>query len=246
MKRVLASVGIGSATVDTVLASTTVTPGETVPAEIHVRGGDAEQSVDAIDITLETRYATESGYVGTTVGRDRLVESFGVDPGEESTYETELTIPYATPLTLGQAGVWVETELEMAMTVDPEDYEYLDVRPTARMQTVFDAANELGLSLRAADCTADPDDRYVGSRPFVQPFEFRPEDGPFGSDVDEVELLVAPDEESLTVFVEVDRGGGVPTDSSGGADRPSSFSVAGREDAVTVRERLADEIERNV
>jgi sporulation-control protein len=47
MKKVLASIGIGAATVDTVLPSQTVTPGETVPADVHITGGDVEQ--DSVD-----------------------------------------------------------------------------------------------------------------------------------------------------------------------------------------------------
>jgi sporulation-control protein len=244
MKRVLTSVGIGNATVDTVLASTTVAPGETVPAEIHVSGGDAEQTVDAIDLELKTTYATEGGYAETTVGRTRLVEPFGVDPGERTTYEAELTVPHATPLTLGRVDVWVETELALSMAVDPEDRDYLDVRPTPRMQTVFDAADELGLSLRAADCTADRTGRYVGNRSFVQEFAFRTEESPFRDDADEVALLFRSEEGSLTVFVEVDRNGGSSRDARDSADRATAFDVAGHEDVVSVRERLADEVER--
>lgn len=57
MKKVLASIGIGNATVDTVLPSTTVTPGESVDAEVRIEGGDAEQAVDRIELELETATA---------------------------------------------------------------------------------------------------------------------------------------------------------------------------------------------
>lgn len=54
MKKILASIGIGSATVDTVLPSTTVTPGETVDAEINISGGSAEQDIRSIDLYCRT------------------------------------------------------------------------------------------------------------------------------------------------------------------------------------------------
>ncbi|ADQ69412.1 sporulation control protein [Halogeometricum borinquense DSM 11551] len=247
MKKILASVGIGNASVDTVLPSTTVSPGETVDAEVRVSGGDAEQSISAIDLEVETRYRTEEGYRDTTVGRMRLSESFDIEPGEETTYDAEITIPWETPLTLGSTEVWVETELEIDMAVDPEDVDYLDVQPTPRMQAVFDAAEELGFSLRTTECEADPYGRYVGGRRFVQEFEFRPSSGEFRGDVDEIELVFVPSASSLDVFVEVDRRGGIFSEALDVDERHTKFSLTDDNPSVaSVRDRLREEIRANL
>jgi sporulation-control protein len=247
MKKILASVGIGNASVDTVLPSTTVSPGETVTAEVRVNGGDAAQSVSAIDLEVETRYRTEEGVEDATVGRLRLGEAFEIEPGEEATYDAAVTIPWETPLTLGSTEVWVETELEIDMAVDPEDVDYLDVRPTPRMRAVFDAAEELGLSLRTAECSADPYGRYAGERRFVQEFEFRPSGGEFRGDLDELELVFVASAASLDVFVEVDRRGGILSEALDADERHTQFSLTDDEpDVASVRDRLREEIRANL
>jgi sporulation-control protein len=243
MKKVLASIGIGNATVDTVLPSTTVTPGETVEAEIHVAGGSAAQEISAIDLELETKYATDDGYREATIDRLRLTESLTVEPDQQETLTTDLEIPYHTPVTLGRADVWVETELEIDLAVDPEDRDHLDVRPTPRMQAVFDAAEELGLTFRSADLEADQYGRYVGRRSFVQEFEFRPQSGPFTGDLDELELVTVPGPDELTVYVEVDRRGGLLSELAETDERKTQFTLA---DERRATERLRRTIEEHI
>ncbi len=244
MKKVLASVGIGNATVDTVLDRESVTPGETVDAEIHVDGGSAEQDVDRIELEVETRYRTEEGYDDATVGRLNLRDSFTIEPDQSETYETSLEIPYATPLTMGDARVWVETDLEISMAVDPEDRDPLEVRPTDRMQAVFDAAEDLGLSFRTADVEADPYGRYVGRR-FVQEFEFRPAGGEFRGDLDEVEVVFDPSADALDVYLEVDRRGGLLSELADADERKTGFALSSA-DRDAARDRLRSELDQYV
>ena len=145
---------------------------------------------------------------------------------------------------MGDAKVWIETDLEISMAVDPEDRDHLDVRPTDRMQAVFDAAEDLGLSLYTADCQADPYGRYVGRR-FFQEFEFRPQGGEFRGSLDELELIFDPSEEALTVYAEVDRRGGLLSELSDTDERKTSFSLA-QADRQQAREKLERAIRQNV
>ncbi|WP_435065715.1 sporulation protein [Halobaculum sp. EA56] len=244
MKKVLASVGIGNASVDTVLDSTTVRPGETVGARVEVAGSDAEQEVGRIELELETRYRTDDGYREADIARYTLTDGFTVEPGQERTVPTEIEIPYETPLTRGRTEVWVETELDISMAVDPEDRDPLTVEPTPRMSALFDAAEALGLSLHTAECEADPHGRYFGS-PFVQEFEFRPHGGPFAGDLDELELVARDGPESLTAFVEVDRRGGLLSEMAETDESRARFTVDST-DPDEVADDLRDVIGRRV
>ncbi|WP_435129185.1 sporulation protein [Halobaculum sp. D14] len=243
MKKVLASVGIGNATVDTVLETTSVSPGDTVDARIEIDGGDAEQEVGAVRLELETEFLTEDeGYRDADLRTYTLSEGFTIEPGEERTIGTQLDVPYETPLTVGGTEVWVETELDISMAVDPEDVDYLDVEPTPRMAATFDAMEKLGFSLHSVEVSADPFDRYFGSR-FAQEFEYVPASGEFAGDVDEVELLVQDGDDELDVFVEVDRRGGVFTELAEADEERARFSVGdGDADVDALAERLRDEI----
>lgn len=209
MKKVLASIGIGNATVDTVLPSETVRPGETVDAQVRIVGGNATQEVGSIRFELETRAKTDDSYREVDIDRFTLAEGLTIEPGQEEIRPVSIDIPYATPVTMGNVDVWVETELDIDLAVDPEDTDYLDVRPTERLGTVFDAMDELGFSLRTAECEVDPYGRYTSSGRFVQEFEFRPGSGRFRGELDEVELVARPGPDELELFVEMDRRAGL-------------------------------------
>lgn len=237
MKKILASVGIGAATVDTVLPSTTVTPGETVEAEININGGTTEQEINAIDLELRTRYQTDEGYTEGMVDRLRLSDGLTIEPGQDERRTTPIEIPYHTPVTMGRVDVWIETELEIDLAVDPEDTDHLTVQPTPRMEALFDAAEAMGFILRSSECHADPFGRYTSTRSFVQEFEFRPQSGPFVGAVDEIELICQPAPDVLTVFVEVDRRGGIFSELTDTDERHAQFTVR---DANP--ERIADQL----
>lgn len=245
MKKVLASIGIGNASVDTVLPSETVRPGESVDADVHITGGNAEQEVGQVQFELETRYlADEEGYREADIDRFTLAEGLTVDPDTEETRAVTIDVPYGTPVTLGNIQVWVETELDIDMAVDPEDKDYLDVQPTPRLQSAFDAMDELGFSLRSAECEADPYGRY-GSGRFVQEFEFRAGSGPFRGDVDEVDLVAQPGPDSLELFVEIDRRGGLLSEMADTDERTTRLTVEST-DVSAVRDRLEQSIRENI
>ncbi|WP_396610577.1 sporulation protein [Haloferax sp. S1W] len=244
MKKVLASIGIGNATVDTVLPSETVRPGETIDAEVHITGGKVEQDIGAIRFEIETRYRTEDGYQETDIGRFTLAEGLTIEPGQEETRPVTIDIPYSTPITRGQIDVWIETELDIDLAVDPEDKDYLDVRPTPRLQAVFDAMDDLGFSLRSAECEADPYGRYTTDQRFIQEFEFKPSSGPFRGALDEIELVARPGPDELTLFVEVDRRGGLLSELADVDERKVQTTIQSA-DPSTVRDTLERLIEKH-
>ncbi|MFC4448700.1 sporulation protein [Halorussus aquaticus] len=243
MKKVLASVGIGNASVDTVLPSATVTPGETIDAEVNVSGGSAEQEVGAIRFELETRYATEEGYDDADIDRFTLTDDLTIPPDHEETRSVSIDVPYGTPVTLGNVDVWVETELDIDWAVDPEDKDHLEVKPTPRLQAVFDAMEDLGFSFRSAECEADPYDRYGSGNRFVQEFEFRPQSGPFRGELDEVELVARENADELTLFVEIDRRGGLLSEMAETDESKTSLTIRDP-DAATIRDDLERVLEQ--
>ena len=244
MKKVLASIGVGNANVDTVLSSTTVTPGEAIDAEVHIDGGSAEQEVGAIEFELETQYATEEGYEEADIDRFTLTEDLTIEPDQEETRSVQIDVPYGTPVTLGNVDVWVETELDIDWAVDPEDRDYVDVEPTSRLQAAFDAMDELGFSFRSAECEADPYGRYGSGQHFVQEFEFTPQAGPFRGDLDEVELVARESADELTLFVEIDRRGGLLSELAETDESKTTLTVRDA-DVATVRDDLERLLEQH-
>lgn len=58
--KVLASVGIGAATVDTKLENSRYTAGDVVRGNVEIMGGNVEQNIDRIYLTLYTTYIREA------------------------------------------------------------------------------------------------------------------------------------------------------------------------------------------
>lgn len=218
MRKLLAKVGIGSATVETVLESTAVTPGGTVDATVRVRGGGVEQRVDRLDLVFETRYRDADGersgradqrYRSTAVGSTTLAENLILRPDTDRTRNVSVDVPGHTPVTFGNIQVWVDTVLDVPDAVDPGDRDHIEVRPGARMDAVLNAAESLGLSLHTADCEVDRDGVYT-ERAFFQEFEYRPT-GDADIDAEVVEFVFDPVREGLKVYLKFDAQPGAGT-----------------------------------
>lgn len=241
MKDVLSRIGIGSATVDTILPSDTVRAGESVDAEVHVEGGSTDQDVDAVYFALETEYKSDEGYKDAIVDKWQLTDPFTIEAGDERRFETTIDIPRETPVTTRSTAVEIETGLDISMAVDPGDEDHIEVQPTHRTQAVFDALESLGFTLHSSSCQASNGSLFTTSATFVQEFEFRPQRGQFSGEVDEVEIIPVFDDDRLTVYVEVDRSGGLLSEMTDTDERHTKLTVE-EPDADAVASRLEDVI----
>lgn len=207
--KVFASVGIGSAAVDTKLEKDTYMPGETVQGVVEIRGGKVDQQVDEIYLTLNTTYLRESDdrkyTVTAAIDRFRLTTPFTIRANERKEIPFTFQLPYDTPLTIGRSKVWVATGLDIKGGVDPSDQDQIRVVPNPLMSAVFNAIDNLGFRIREADCEEAPR-RLRGRLPFVQEFEFVPTSGSFRGRLDELEVVFFPSGNgALDIMFQVDR-----------------------------------------
>ncbi|MFZ5817871.1 MAG: sporulation protein [Bacillota bacterium] len=207
LKKMMASVGIGSARVNTVLEDAQVRAGEPLRGTVYVKGGSVEQQIDTIYIHLMTQYRREvengTARESISLGHFPVVESFTLAPGENREFPFEVLLPDETPVSVGHTQVWLKTGLDIAMAVDPGDTDYLEVLPHRSAEVVFVALDRLGFRLRQAECEYS---RRLGrSYPFVQQFEFVPVAGQFRGHLDELELILFPHAGGLDLWMEVDR-----------------------------------------
>ncbi|MFB9137427.1 sporulation protein [Vibrio olivae] len=220
-KKTLATFGIGSAKVDSVLKQEVLYPGKTVNITIHVYGGKTEQEIDNINVRLCCRYVQEvvanrdnqpldGGPSGMPTRRAHQVHelaswklpySFTIHPGETRDFEVELDVPWNTPVSIGDAKVWLETGLDIALAADPSDIDTLTVRPDPIMDGIFTALEEQGLRIRQVECEA-----VNGfGLPFVQEFEFVPTTGPYHGQWRELEIVANRNDDHIKLWFEIDR-----------------------------------------
>ncbi|MBD2872900.1 sporulation protein [Paenibacillus arenilitoris] len=204
--RFLASIGIGSAKIDTLLEKARYSPGEEVRGVVKIQGGSVEQQIETIQLSVMTEYIRESNDTKYTqrgeVGRFHVSAPFKLQAGERRDVPFSFRLPHQTPLTIGRAPVWVKTELDVRGGVDPGDNDRIEVVPSAPMNTVLEAVNLLGFRLRKAEC--EYSSRLGRGMPFVQELEFVPTTQ-FRGRLDELEVMFYPSDRELELVLQIDR-----------------------------------------
>ncbi|TKC19577.1 sporulation protein [Robertmurraya kyonggiensis] len=207
--KVFASVGIGAAKVDTKLERETVAPGEEIRGVVEIQGGNIEQTIDSIYLTIHTTYIKERDDKKYTnvgqVDKFKLTEPFTIHANERKEIPIAFRIPSDTPLTIGRTKVWVTTGLDIKNAVDPSDKDFIKVVPNRLMEAVLNGVSDLGFRLREADCEEAPY-RLRRRLPFVQEFEFVPVSGLYRGRLDELELVFFPtSSDDMEILLQVDR-----------------------------------------
>ncbi|WP_440053168.1 sporulation protein [Pseudoalteromonas sp. T1lg65] len=214
-KKILASVGIGAAKVDTVLETEHLHPGQKFQAQIVIRGGDISQDISGLELALMTQVKVtrddEEYFSNHVIDRWRIGESFTINPGEEKVIPFEARLHSETPITEINAGynhshVWLETGLDIDLAMDPTDKDLLHIYPNEAVKTCMQAMQKLGFQL----VKADVEQGYLRARDFqsvsgcYQELEYRPQSRSlFG--LQEVELSFVPEAHKTHVLIELDR-----------------------------------------
>ncbi|MFD2180345.1 sporulation protein [Veronia pacifica] len=215
-RKILASVGIGAAKVDTVLHTEHLYPGQNFSGEILIEGGDVEQDISGLDLALMTKVKVETEddgvqYQNFCIDNWHLSDSFTLQPGEKRALPFEATLPSETPVTelptsKNKCVVWIQTGLNIDMAIDASDKDYLYVYPNDVIQAFMAAMEEFGYSMAKADVEKG----YLNAGSFnsssgcYQELEYRP--GGFTLfGIKEVEFSFVPEVHQTHVLIELDR-----------------------------------------
>ncbi|WP_257347528.1 sporulation protein [Pseudalkalibacillus decolorationis] len=210
VNRVLASVGIGAAVVDTKLEESMFYAGEMIKGVVEINGGKVEQHIDEINLYLMTEYIREVDdnkvKQAHTLDSVRVAQDITIAANEQKKIPFTMPLPYDVPLTIGKTPVWLKTGLDIKQAIDPKDEDYITIKSTDIVENVFASLEQLGLRLRKSMCVHVK--RHLqNNRPFAQEFEFIPSSGPFHGDLDELEVVFYPERDRVRLMLEVDKRG---------------------------------------
>jgi sporulation-control protein len=104
--------------------------------------------------------------------RDGLTVEAGVD---RTLDVPPIQVPHATPVTMGEVEVWIQTGLDIEWAIDPSDEDQLDVVPGPQLRGVLEAMGELGFTLQSV--SNEETETSHTSAPFVQRFAYESTDG---------------------------------------------------------------------
>ncbi|ASP39107.1 sporulation control protein Spo0M [Bacterioplanes sanyensis] len=214
-KKLMATVGIGGAKVDTILLTHSLIPGGLLEAEIHIDAGDVEQHINGLDLALCTQMKVETDddaqWQTHILQRWRVCEERTLSAGEQLIVPLSEPIHAETPVTElplahHQTRVWLTTGLDISLALDASDTDSLKVAPNPAMIACMQAMDTLGYDLFKADV----EHGYLRGQQFqsqsgcYQELEYRPNQRSWLG-VKEVELSFIAEEEYTHALVEIDR-----------------------------------------
>ncbi|MEV7862313.1 sporulation protein [Streptomyces hirsutus] len=229
-KKLLASLGAGGASVETVLHEVNVVPGGVVQGEVRIQGGSVNQQIEGLSVGLQAKVEVESGdeeyKQNIEFAKSRLGGAFELEAGAVHAVPFGLEIPWETPITMidGQSlrgmNIGVTTELAIARAVDSGDLDPISVHPLPAQKAILDAFIQLGFRFKSADMERG---HVRGTRqrlPFYQEIEFFPPQQYHG--LQQVELTFVADDQAMDVVLEMDKKPGLFSE---GSDTFRSFKV---------------------
>ncbi|WP_415954060.1 sporulation protein [Streptomyces sp. KLOTTS4A1] len=229
-KKLLASMGAGGASVETVLFESNVVPGGVVQGEVRIQGGSVDQEIQGLNVGLQARVEVEAEdqefKQDIEFTKQRLGGAFELKAGALHAVQFGLEIPWETPVTtidgqqLRGMNIGVTTELEIARAVDSGDLDPINVHPLPAQQAILDAFIQLGFRFKNADMERG---HIRGTRqrlPFYQEIEFYPPSQYQG--LSQVELSFVSDDREMDVVLEMDKKSGL---FNSGGDTFRSFQV---------------------
>jgi sporulation-control protein len=208
--RILASVGISGAKVDTIISNPNLSPGGMLQGTVNLLGGSADQAIERIDIALETFARREVGDGETqqmvVIGAETVAPALQIKAGRTMEIPFEVRIPWDTPVNriYGRdttLPIYVRTHVHLANAVDSGDKDPVWVSPLPAQAMVLDAMQRLGFRLHKVDVEYG---QIRGARlPFFQEIEYLP--GPnFEGRLNEVEVTFINRPHDMDVIFEVD------------------------------------------
>ncbi|PTX60714.1 sporulation-control protein spo0M [Melghirimyces profundicolus] len=200
--KALASLGVGSAKVDTRLEKTQYQPGDLVRGEVMIRGGGARQVVDDIYLYLIIHYLKNDRKVPFVMEKFHLSESFEIQEKGYQIIPFQFRLPYQTPMSCGRFPIYLKTGLDIKMAKDPTDLDRIEVFPHATVEKVLGEIEQSGFLMYRLFNEHVPQSKTL---PFIQIFQFRPAERYHGY-LDEMNLFFDVSAHEVHMDVEISRG----------------------------------------
>ncbi|MEU6619750.1 sporulation protein [Streptomyces litmocidini] len=215
-KRLLGSLGVGGPAVDTVLDPGAATPGGILSGQVHLKGGNADFTVEHITLELVAHVEAEHDdgeATGTVVFHRHVIGgNFRLVEGEQRSVPFSFPLPWETPITelYGQGlgiALGVRTELGVSGAKDKGDMDPLAVRPLPAQEAVLEALGQLGFGFKSADLELGHIRGTGQQLPFYQEIELAPAPQ-YAHRINEIEVTFLAGPAGLEVVLEADKRGG--------------------------------------
>jgi len=203
LNRIIASVGIGSVSVDTIIENPRICAGDEVRGYINIKGGKTPQEIENIYLYVMTKVEKESNNL-KFVGKEKIQEivipvSRIVSFGDNIQFPFNFILHKQAPISTIKTPVWIHTGLDIKSALDPKDNDSLQVCAGPYFQIILNALERLDLVIYKV---INVEDYYYSNMPFLQEIEFRPT-GALKYEIDNLKLMYLLYENKLELILDV-------------------------------------------
>ncbi|WP_394202994.1 sporulation protein [Shewanella waksmanii] len=218
LKKILASVGIGKATVDAILLDDQLRAGDDFTVEVVIKGGEVEQALNGLEFAIMAQAKAEQKLGDDEVKYNKSVVLQSWKPmlkqtigaNETLTRQFKLHLHPEVPATslFGQriAKVWLQTGLDIKNGIDGSDKDPLTIVPSNTQLAVLEMIENSGYRLFKSDIEAGGirTREFSSHLPCYQEYEFKPESRSFFG-AKELEVTFVDNGQETGVLIEIDR-----------------------------------------
>ncbi|MGL4990561.1 MAG: sporulation protein [Sarcina sp.] len=208
LKNAMANVlGVGGSKIDTILDKKQIKVGENITGIIKIYGGQVEQQINGIILSVRTKIERESNdkkkIEKTTIQKVPIAIGRSVLPNENLEIPFSFTLNENCPISTFKFNTWLESNLDIDKAIDSKDGDPIEVLPSTEMKNILTALNSLGFKSREIENI--PSIRKINDMNFVQEFEFIATKAPFKGRLDELEVIFSKNMYGYDLYLQIDR-----------------------------------------
>lgn len=193
---------VGNAKVDAYVTQSKIKQGSTLSGEVYIVGGEAEQEINGVYISVMTSVLVEENgkksIQDVEIQRFKASEGFTISPKEKKSIPFSFILSPETPMTVKRIEVWLKTMLDVPFECNPRDKDYIHVLGTEAAEKILSAVQQLDFAIKKVT-NLKSRRTYNG---VIQEFEFYA-GGEFKKHFSEMELVLLSDGSGTTAYIEV-------------------------------------------
>ncbi|TDL34898.1 hypothetical protein E2R51_04015 [Jeotgalibacillus sp. S-D1] len=134
LEKFFSSIGFEGAEVKTYIQSTAYTPGDTIIGTICVTGGQSDQEIKGIELTLfvthdgQVREDSDFSYYDEQITQVILKDVKSIKAGDKKEIPFELKLTANHPLTTEKDETFIQTKVLVLNGVDPKDKDIIHIK----------------------------------------------------------------------------------------------------------------------
>lgn len=193
LKRLMASLGVGSAKVNLVLDKNEYRIGEALKGRIVIEGGSVDQAINVLDVDVAMKFSIKGKEFNKVVETINVARNFHIKAKDSQEVPFEHCLPFNYPISKGSVSYYLVTKMDIAKAVDTGDTDEFVVLPGKEMALVMDALSALGFKEKIGT-------GRIGQ--YGQEFIYYPT-ALFADELKEVEVKFYFDEQDIKLFLEL-------------------------------------------